>query len=180
MTNRNRSTLVFSTWSGATYEIELMPAEVGAFVIAARKLLDGEPGTTHLRSHFQGPRTDYSGHDGAIVNVRTRRRRRQKTTVEKGYGAVHRRVRAQVAKHVATGMAVCWRCNLRIHPLAEWHLGHDDRYPHAKLAHIYRGPEHAECSHASGGWKRQGVLRPPPLRRQPAPKAPAALAFWDV
>lgn len=106
-------------------------------------------------------------------------RRRPGRTTRAGYDGVHRRIRAKVAKQVEAGLAVCWRCHQRIHPLAKWHLGHDDRYPNARRDRIYRGPECAECSWASGGWKRQGVLNPPPLRRQPQRKA-EALKFFDV
>ena len=102
---------------------------------------------------------------GRTADVNGRRRRRAPGhTTRTGYDGAHRRIRRQVAKHVATGTAVCRRCHLPIHPLARWHLGHDDRYLNAKQAHRYRGLEHAACSHASGGWKSEGVLHPTPLR----------------
>ncbi|MBB2990267.1 hypothetical protein FHR72_001735 [Mycolicibacterium iranicum] len=52
--------------------------------------------------------------------------------------------------------------------------------PDAKRRHIYAGPEHALCSHTSGGWARQGILdAPPPPERRAQPKA-AALKFFDT
>ena len=82
------------------------------------------------------------------------------------YGAPHRQLRARVAKVVASGNAVCWRCRQWIRPGEPWHLGHAD-VPGAKARGVYGGPEHAACSHTSGGWARQGVRRDAPAPPEP-------------
>jgi hypothetical protein len=65
------------------------------------------------------------------------------STVRNGYDQAHRALRKQWQPIVEAGRAICWRCRNKIHPAANWHLGHDDdrRY--------YRGPEHAKCSSGS-------------------------------
>jgi len=105
------------------------------------------------------------------------RRRQQPTTVEKGYGAQHKAVRAQMKRLVDSGYAICHRCGRWIDPREPWHAGHAD-VPNAKRLGIYAGPEHAACSHESGGWKRQGFASPP-MRRTDQP-TPRALAFFDT
>lgn len=62
------------------------------------------------------------------------------TTVMRGYGTPHRRVRRYFARLVASGQAVCWRCSLPIDPAEDWHLGHDDKRTR------WLGPEHALCN----------------------------------
>ncbi|RBO82080.1 AAA family ATPase [Nocardia puris] len=74
---------------------------------------------------------------------RTAKRRR--TTVERGYGQQHRKLREALAPTVRAGKAVCWRCQERIHPTEPWDLGHDD---HDRRK--YRGPEHVTCNRAAG------------------------------
>ncbi len=72
---------------------------------------------------------------------------------------------------------MCWRCKRWIAPGEPWHAGHRDDVPGAKVRGIYAGPEHSKCSYVSGGWKRHGVLHPPPPRSTgPQPKA---LGFFD-
>jgi hypothetical protein len=82
---------------------------------------------------------------------------RRKTTA-RGYGRRHRAIREQVAKLVAAGRAVCWRCGKPILPWMKWDLGHDD-YDRS----IYRGPEHAYCNRSSaasrGNRMRRKVIR---------------------
>jgi len=76
--------------------------------------------------------------------------RRQRSTVEKGYGAEHRRLRREAKKQVDAGAAACWRCGRLIHPAEPWDLGHDDPRL-AKHPALYRGPEHRSCSPVAGG-----------------------------
>lgn len=78
------------------------------------------------------------------------------TTTERGYGADHQTVRAQVAPMVEAGAATCWRCGDPIDPDGPWDLGHDD---HDRS--IYRGPEHPGCNRATSSRRRR--------RRQGAP-----------
>jgi hypothetical protein len=111
-----------------------------------------------------------------------RRRRTMKQTLtaeQRGYGRNHRQVRRAMAKQVAAGGAVCHRCGRWINPAEPWHAGHRDDVPGAKARGIYAGPEHALCSHTSGGWKRQGVLQPPTPPRGTGLR-PKALAFFDA
>ncbi len=65
------------------------------------------------------------------------------STVARGYGADHKRLRAQLQAVVDAGEAVCWRCGRWINPEdpAGWHLGHDD-----DDRSIYRGVEHVRCN----------------------------------
>lgn len=100
-----------------------------------------------------------------------------RTMEERGYGKRHRQVRAQMAREVNAGGAVCWRCRTRILPGEPWDAGHAD-VPDAKRLGIYAGPEHRGCSRSAGGWKRQGVLNPLPPRRRRGPAA--ALSFFDT
>ena len=88
------------------------------------------------------------------------------------YGIEHQRLRRQVARIVAAGGGVCWRCEQPIHPREPWDLGHSDA-PGAKVRRLYNRPEHRACSRTSGGWKRHGVLvkAPRPTPRQPRAKA---------
>ncbi len=72
------------------------------------------------------------------------------TTSDRGYGAAHQRLRAELTPKVATGTVTCWRCGTPITPTQPWDLGHDDHDPTR-----YRGPEHANtCNRAAGARKR--------------------------
>jgi hypothetical protein len=116
-----------------------------------------------------------------VTPRRPMRRRRtprpQLTTVQKGYGAAHKRMREQVKRTVNAGGAVCWRCGQLIAPTEPWDLGHRD-HPRAKVLGLYAGPEHRDCSRTAGGWKRQGLTGiPPPARRRAQPTAKALRIF---
>ena len=105
--------------------------------------------------------------------------RRQPTTVQKGYGQPHRRLREQTKKLVDRGGAVCWRCRQWIEPGSDWQLGHADA-PGAKALGLYRGAEHRSCSRTAVGWKRVGVTHaPPPPARRAQPRA-KALDFFNT
>lgn len=60
------------------------------------------------------------------------------TSSQRGYGADHRRRRAEWAPLVQAGTVDCWRCSQPLDPDQPWDLGHDD---HDRT--LYRGPEHA-------------------------------------
>lgn len=101
---------------------------------------------------------------------------------QRGYGANHRRVRAEVARAVDAGRVVCWRCGERIIPGEPWDLGHDDS-PRAKALGIYRGPEHRHCSRSAGALKRQGITMPPRrgiVSDQLRHRGPSALDFFNT
>ncbi len=76
--------------------------------------------------------------------MRTWRKRTRGSTVQRGYGAEHRRLREALKLVVLSGKATCWRCGEAVDPTAAWDLGHtDDRRGWA-------GPEHRRCSRRSG------------------------------
>lgn len=84
-----------------------------------------------------------------------RRRQRERmreapSPAERGYDARHRKLRAEVAREVEAGRAVCSRaeCGEPIIPGEPWDLGHDD-YDRTR----YVGPEHRRCNRATA--KRQ-------------------------
>ena len=65
-------------------------------------------------------------------------------TTARGYGADHKRARAQYARLVNAGQATCSRCAKPITPGAPWDLDHsDDRTG-------YLGPAHQACNRAAG------------------------------
>jgi hypothetical protein len=102
--------------------------------------------------------------------------RRRPTAEARGYGRAHAQLRRQVAKAVAAGQAVCWRCGRWINPVEPWDLGHDD---HRLAKHLgrYRGAEHRYCSRSAGAWKRHGYTMPPQTL---PPSTSRALKFFDV
>ena len=63
------------------------------------------------------------------------------TTTQRGYGTVHQKLRARVAKLVRAGSATCARCGRAIAPTEPWDLGHDDTDRTR-----YTGPEHRKCN----------------------------------
>lgn len=77
------------------------------------------------------------------------------TTRQRGYGQHHRNIRKQWEPKVAAGKVDCWRCGERIHPGADWDLGHSDDRTR------YMGPEHPHCNRATAGRKaRADASRP--------------------
>ena len=93
-------------------------------------------------------------------------RRAAKNTTEAGYGSGHQRLRAQYARMVEAGdalctAAVCLRPSRIIVPGSEWHLGHlPDRSG-------YSGPQHALCNTSEGG-RRGNPRSARPKRQRPA------------
>jgi hypothetical protein len=76
------------------------------------------------------------------------------STTARGYGRRHRKIRDQVAKLVARGDAVCWRCGLPILPGMLWDLGHSDI---DRL--VYMGPEHQRCNRSSAASRGNRMRR---------------------
>jgi hypothetical protein len=78
-------------------------------------------------------------------------KRRQRSTNACGYGVMHQTLRKRVAQLVASGLAVCARCELPIDPHEPWDLDHrDDRKG-------YLGPSHRRCN--------RGTSKPRPRSR---------------
>jgi hypothetical protein len=68
----------------------------------------------------------------------------KKTRSSRGYGAVHKAVRARYAELVEAGQAVCARCGRLIVPGTPWDLDHGpDRSS-------YLGPSHRRCKRVAG------------------------------
>src|ERR1044071_2234842 len=71
-------------------------------------------------------------------------------TVQRGYGAAHKKLRARWKPLVDAGQVMCARCGKVIQPGLMWDLGHDD---HDRSR--YGGPEHARCNRGAPGRKRR-------------------------
>lgn len=100
----------------------------------------------------------------AKAAARQNGRRKQGTTVGRGYGAEHQAARKRWARLVARGEVMCRRCNRLIGSDQDWDLGHDDRDRSLPSA-----PEHLACNRATSG-RRPGRPAVPvpvsPRRRQ--------------
>lgn len=69
------------------------------------------------------------------------------TRQQRGYDALHDRMRKAWAPKVAAGTIRCTRCQQPIDPATPWDLGHtDDR-------RAWTGPEHAVCNRVAAGQK---------------------------
>jgi hypothetical protein len=97
----------------------------------------------------------WRGHEIAVFESKHPRASRA-ATAGRGYGAAHRKRRAQWAKRVAAGDVNCARCGQPIRPDEPWDLDHTpDRTG-------YLGPSHARCNRAT-------MAHRPPRRRPDEP-----------
>ena len=82
-------------------------------------------------------------------------------TVDRGYGANHKRTRALWAQRLKTlGTLPCARCGKPITNGEPWDLGHTDNRA------AYQGPEHAHCNRRAGGLSRASKPAPPAATRR--------------
>jgi hypothetical protein len=65
----------------------------------------------------------------------------------RGYGAEHRKLRAQWKVRVEAGEVCCARCGYQILPGTPWHLDHDDQDRTR-----YLGPSHKACNMKAAGY----------------------------
>jgi hypothetical protein len=92
-----------------------------------------------------------------------------KKTVERGYGANHKRLRRLWAPRVAAAYVACARVGRLIMPGEAWDLGHVDGDRSQ-----YAGPEHRRCN-------RSTASRRPNRRRRTVPiDDPDAGVFWGA
>ena len=75
------------------------------------------------------------------------------TTVERGYGYTHQRMRADWRPRVESGAVACCLCGLIIEPGQPFDLAHD---PADRTR--YLGPAHARARHCLRGGNRNTVL----------------------
>jgi hypothetical protein len=73
-------------------------------------------------------------------------------TVDRGYGAEHKRLRRRWEREIALGGVICTRpgCGRLILPGEPWDLGHNDQD-----RAFYNGPEHRQCNRATAGRTRR-------------------------
>jgi len=92
------------------------------------------------------------------------KRKRWKTTTQRGYGQHHQALRKQWAPKVAAGVVDCARCHKRIRPGEPWDLGHVDG-----SRTEYAGPEHRGCNRAVVTHLKQAAAAPAAAAPDPYP-----------
>lgn len=76
------------------------------------------------------------------------------STVARGYGRRHKRLRKWWSPKVRAGVVDCARCGLPIKPNQPWDLGHDD-----DDRSVYNGPEHRHSRDCPAGGNRATLPR---------------------
>ena len=118
---------------------------------------------------------------GVVVKRPTRMRNRLNPT-ERGYDGQHRALRGRLAITVASGRAVCWRCELVILPGCRRGI-----WDTMTTTEPSRGPEHRRCNRSAASKKHWQMYwaaklrqphRDPPDRNPPEPAK--ALSFFDA
>jgi len=80
--------------------------------------------------------------------------------VDRWHGGRATRIRAQLARTVATGTAVCWRCGGVIDPREPWDVGHiTGRANGGNDNPANLAPEHAVCNRRAGQVEGQARRR---------------------
>jgi hypothetical protein len=100
-----------------------------------------------------------------------------KTTVARGYGENHKRLRRLWESRVASEDVACARCGRLIVPGSPWDLGHAD-FDRS----VYTGPEHRKCNRATAGRRRSSVRQSEVSdagRRAIAVDDPAHGIYWS-
>lgn len=81
-------------------------------------------------------------------------------SVTRWNGTTATKERARLARIVATGQAVCWRCGNPIDPRMAWDVGHIiGRAAGGGNARVNLAPEHASCNRRDGQAVGQSVRR---------------------
>ena len=78
------------------------------------------------------------------------------STLRRGYGLPHRKLRQRLAPFVASGRARCARCGKHIAPHALWDLDHYDAD-----RRFYLGPSHRRCNRATATARARAMLQAP-------------------
>jgi hypothetical protein len=144
-------------------------AAVGDSAVSSTAPFLGElerlPPTPGVLRRRIGPRPRRSRHFSPRIAVEGDLR--AKKTIERGYGATHKRLRRIWEPRVAAGYVACARCRRLIVPGEPWDLGHADN-DRSQCA----GPEHRRCN-------RSTASRRPARRRGGVPiDDPDAGVFW--
>jgi hypothetical protein len=92
---------------------------------------------------------------GRCEHCRRRHWNTRGTTIQRGYGPEHQRLRQQWAPIVEAGGVLCWRCQNPINPGDDWDLGHDDLD-----RSVYRGPEHRAHNRATKNCRASRMVTP--------------------
>lgn len=89
-------------------------------------------------------------------------------------GRTDQLARAQLAPLIATGQAVCWRCDRPIAPDEPWDAGHRESIALGGSPDARRVPEHRHCNRSAGARLGKALRANPSTRRRLAAWLPDA------